>query len=286
MSVYRMEGENLKKLNSLFEGWNETLLWSCLQGFMGTAWADNRTNPESAQIVIADFCFFAGKANELFVKNRPQSHKSDFVIMVPQNEEWAKLIEAEYGANATKVIRYAIKKEPEVFPVEKLKAMIEEVSKDYDIRLIDQNIFEATRASRWSADLCAQFESFDEYFEKGLGVAALYNGELVSGASSYTVYQDGIEIEIDTREDYRRKGLALACAAKLILECMDRGLYPSWDAQNKGSVALAEKLGYHFDKEYIAYEVIGYGCMSALAGLASDQGTDYEIDATKISVAK
>ena len=49
--------------------------------------------------------------------------------------------------------------------------------------------------------------------------------------------------ETDTREDHRRKGLAYACGAKLILECLERELYPSWDAQNMWSVALAEKLG-------------------------------------------
>ena len=77
----------------------------------------------------------------------------------------------------------------------------------------------------------------------------------MSGASSYTVYQEGIEIEIGTRQDYRRKGLASVCGARLILECMERGLYPSWDAQNLWSVKLAEKLGYHFDRAYPAYEV-------------------------------
>lgn len=65
----------------------------------------------------------------------------------------------------------------------------------------------------------------------------------------------GIEIEIDTKEEHRRQGLAYACGAKLILECLNKGWYPSWDAQNKWSVALAEKLGYHFSHEYPAYEV-------------------------------
>lgn len=73
------------------------------------------------------------------------------------------------------------------------------------------------------------------------------------------MYDGGIEIEIDTRQDYRRKGLALACGARLILECVKRDLYPSWDAHNKGSVALSQRLGYHFDKEYTAYEVSRYG---------------------------
>ena len=80
-------------------------------------------------------------------------------------------------------------------------------------------------------------------------------GRIVSGASSYSRYDKGIEIEIDTEKAHRRRGLATAAGAALILECLSRGLYPSWDAQNKWSVALAEKLGYHFDHEYVAYEV-------------------------------
>ena len=48
--------------------------------------------------------------------------------------------------------------------------------------------------------------------------------------------------------------MAYICGAKLILECLDRGWYPSWDAQNLWSVALAQKLGYRFDHEYVVYE--------------------------------
>ncbi len=71
-------------------------------------------------------------------------------------------------------------------------------------------------------------------------------------------YELKVIIEIDTRDDHRRKGLAYACGARLILECLEKGLYPSWDAQNKWSVALAQKLKCHFSHEYMAYEVIGY----------------------------
>lgn len=79
--------------------------------------------------------------------------------------------------------------------------------------------------------------------------------DIVAGASSYTRYKEGIEIQIDTKRDHRRKGLALVCAAKLILECMDRKWYPSWDAHNLGSLALEKKLGYRYDKEYDVYEL-------------------------------
>ena len=53
----------------------------------------------------------------------------------------------------------------------------------------------------------------------------------------------------------RRKGLATICCSALILDCLEEGLYPSWDAQNMNSVRMAEKLGYEFSHEYAAYEV-------------------------------
>jgi predicted GNAT family acetyltransferase len=96
------------------------------------------------------------------------------------------------------------------------------------------------------------------YKRYGLGVAILKDGEPVSGASSYTSYIGGIEIQIDTKQEYRRRGLAYISGAKLILECLKRGLYPSWDAHNIWSVALAKKLGYRLDREYIAYVISGY----------------------------
>lgn len=76
-------------------------------------------------------------------------------------------------------------------------------------------------------------------------------------AFAYARYRDGIEIEIDTEPSHRQKGLASACGAGLILECLKRGLYPSWDAQNAVSAALAGKLGYHFSHTYRIYEVTG-----------------------------
>lgn len=258
MSVVKIEGQDLRKIDNLFEGWNETLIRSCLQGYMGYAWADSYRNPKSAQIVIADFCFFTGIPNIELVKNKPKEYPSDFIIMVPQNRDWAKLISEVYGKNATLTSRYAIKKEKDIFDKEKLQSIVDNLCEDYKIKMIDKETYDLCMKSDWSKDLCSHFKDYHDYNERGLGVVAVYKGEIVSGASSYTIYKDGIEIEIDTRADYRRKGLALACGAKLILEALRMNKYPSWDAQNKGSVALAEKLGYHFDKEYKVYEVIGY----------------------------
>ena len=89
----------------------------------------------------------------------------------------------------------------------------------------------------------------------GRGVVALKDGKIVAGASSYTRYKNGIEIEVDTLESERRNHLATVCCSALILNCLEEGLYPSWDAHNMNSVHLAQKLGYEFSHEYAAYEV-------------------------------
>lgn len=256
MSVKRIT--ETKCLEELFKDWDETLIWSCLQGYMGNAFAEDALEPKSAQLVVGDFCFFAGIPNKELVINKPVERQSDFIIMIPRTREWGDLIEQTYQERAKKVTRYAIKKEPGVFDKKKLKEFITNIKLPYKLQLIDSNLFEQAMEQPWSRDLCSQFTDYHDYQARGLGAAMTCNGILVSGASSYTVYREGIEIEIDTREDHRRQGLALACGARLILECLDRGLYPSWDAQNKWSVALAEKLGYHFDKEYTAYEITGY----------------------------
>ncbi|TCD45887.1 GNAT family N-acetyltransferase [Streptococcus sp. X16XC17] len=49
--------------------------------------------------------------------------------------------------------------------------------------------------------------------------------------------------------------MAKAVAAKLILTCLSKNLYPSWDTHTKISLALAEKLGYQSSHDYLAFEI-------------------------------
>jgi len=239
----------------LFEGWQETLIWSCLQGVMGKIIADDPENPRSAAAILGDFTFFAGRPDRELTAYSIEGQ--DFMIMTPPDEAWSALIEDIWKEKAKRTERYAIKKEPDIFDREKLQKIA--VPKGYEIRLIDRERYHQCLAEEWSRDLVSQFPEYADYEMLALGVVALQDGKIVAGASTYSRYRDGIEIEIDTEVSHRRMGLALACGAKLILECLDRGLYPSWDAQNTGSVALAEKLGYHFDHAYPVYEITGYG---------------------------
>lgn len=258
--VYRMTTPFLTTAEPLFDGWEETLIWSCLQGMMGDVYADRPEHPCSAMAMIADFIFFVGAPREELVRYRPDDCTRDFMLMVPQNEEWSRLIERCYEGRSKRVTRYAIRKEPDVFDREKLELAAASLPPDCRILPIDERIWHLSRTPEmgWASDWTSAYPDYDTYYRLGFGFAVEKNGEIVAGASSYTRYREGIEIQIDTRQDHRRQGLAYACGARLILEALDRSLYPSWDAQNLASVGVAEKLGYRFDHEYPTYEIYGY----------------------------
>lgn len=247
-----------ENIEHLFKGLKETIIWSCLQQIMGHLYANDAENPTSAMAILGDFCFFAGKPDKEMVAYKPEWCEQKFIIMVPPDEAWAKLIEGCYRERAKKIVRYATKKEPDVFCMDRLQKAAEALPDDYIMKMMDEGLFNYCRTTEWCKDLVAQYRDYKIYSQYGIGVMILKDGEPVSGASSYSGYRNGIEIEIDTKEEYRRKGLAYICGAELILKCLERGWYPSWDAHNRESLALAEKLGYHLDYEYPAYEIWGY----------------------------
>ncbi len=242
----------------LFAGWEETPIWSCLQGVMGSIYSDHPKQPSSAAAILGDFCFLAGEPCEALAAFKPEDSRQDFIIMIPQGEAWEQMIEACWGDKAKKVTRYAVKKEQDNFDRGKLQKMAAKLPVGYEMKAITQEQYELCRKMEWSRDLVGQYKSFAEYERLGLGFVVIKDGELAAGASSYSSYTSGIEIQIDTQMEHRRKGLARACGAALILECLKRGLYPSWDAQNPESIALAEQFGYHPDHPYTAYEIWGY----------------------------
>ncbi|MBQ7795801.1 MAG: GNAT family N-acetyltransferase [Lachnospiraceae bacterium] len=252
--------DNRKMAEALFGDWEETILWSCLQGVMGDVFLHENENgdPIAAAAWLGDFCLIGGQADKTMLRDirlRMKKIGQEFLILVPKDEAWADEIEAVFGEKARRIVRYAIKKEQDVFDRVKLENAAESLGGEYELRVIDEKLYDACLKESWSHDLVSNFADYETYKKLGLGIAAVKDGHLVAGASSYSVYNGGLEIEIDTKQEFRRRGLAYACGARLILECLDRGLYPSWDAHNRQSVALAEKLGYHFDYEYMAYEV-------------------------------
>lgn len=244
-------------LSAFCQGKTDVELWSFIEGKMGRAWVDNKKNPTVAIVVVADFCYLFGcilsdkikfTIDELIEKCRGK-------IIVTDDSSWVSIIESHYPNHLKRFSRYSIKKEVGVFQKNILNAYIDAVSSEFHICRINESLYFKVLEDNFMADCCSNYASLEEFLEHGIGYAIVHNGEIISAASSYCYCEGSIEITIGTKDEYRRKGLALAVASKLILDCMERNIYPRWDAANMESVALAEKLWYHFDKEYEAYSI-------------------------------
>lgn len=253
--IYEADLKTRKKLFPLFAGMNDTCILSCLQGHMGCAWVDNLENPTAAQIVVGDFVFYAGddatdEAKEL-LRNLPIE---SFVIA--GNAAWQQLVETIYPDTAKKIRRFGFRKNPADLHSQHIKGFLDKLPEGYELKRIDASIAAMPSLQEISPDFTGQFDSAADFVKRGIGYCIMYQGEVVCAASSYSIYDDGIEIEIGTAPGHRRKGLATVVAAALILACLQDDKYPSWDAANEQSEASAKKLGYVSTGVYDAYHII------------------------------
>lgn len=253
--VIEVQSDQKDILVELFKKLDDSLILSCIQNYFGKAWVDSIEQPKSGKIVVSDFCFLAGEPDEDVLRTYTEGDKPWGLIMIADNDGWYKLIEKVYAKSCKRTERYGIKKEGDIFDRNLLQSYVDDLDDKYTVRLIEEKDYPVIMQEEWSESLCESFQDAKDYFERGFGAVVLDGDTIVAGASTYTCYKEGIEIEIDTREDYRRQGLALATGAKIILESLQRGLYPNWDAQNMMSVGVAQKLGYHYAGPYTVYEV-------------------------------
>ena len=220
------------------------------------AWVDDVLQPEEAIIIAADFCYLMGVVEHHHEIEQILEENARHKIIIPCGTHWDTYLKEYMSKKVRCYSRYAIKHEPDVFDKNNLEQLIKRINPVYEIKQIDEDIYKEVLDIDWAADGCCFYRSYEDFKKNGLGYVVLKDRQLVSIASSYTTYKNTIGVTIGTLEEYQRQGLAAACGATLILECMKRGIYPEWEAANTKSVALSEKLGYHFDKAFDVYSIL------------------------------
>ncbi len=90
------------------------------------------------------------------------------------------------------------------------------------------------------------WDSWEELLEKGLLIAALADGRMVSGALTYARAEVLDDIGVATESAYQRRGLSSACTSALVREIFDEGRRPLWTVfvSNTPSVRISDKLGF------------------------------------------
>ena len=146
--IYEIKDTN--KISPLFGHWEETLIWSCLQGIMGKIYANDLTAPTAAMAVIGDFTFFAGEPCPELIAYRPPHCTQNFMIAVPQNKLWENMLTQFYGKKAKIISRYATKKEPPIFNKHHLEKIVASLPKQYTLSMIDSHFYKLCKSEAWS----------------------------------------------------------------------------------------------------------------------------------------
>ena len=241
----------------LFAGYSDTLVRSTFDGFWGEIWVDRVNNPQTAVMYTDFFTYFGGDASHpctnAFLLDFPWEITDGVLCLVPQSDAWDARIREILGTRAQRGTRWSIHHEPDIFDECHLRALRAALPEEYTLERIDTLRYIEALSADWSASFCVNFRDWEHFRDCGIGFVAVKDGKIVAGASSYSAYNGGIEVQVETHVNHRRRGIAQACAAALILACRERGLYASWDAANRESVALACKLGYREKGPYTVY---------------------------------
>lgn len=252
--IYEATNDTRKSIATLFEGSNNKILLSYIQGHMGTAWVDDLDNPRVAQVTVGIFTFFAGDT-DLSAAKELLYNIPEHVLAIVKSDQWKSKIESVHPDRFDKFKRYEFEEDLKQLDYNHLTSLKAALPEGYELHKIDRNWVNESSLHDVSEDFTCQFDSNEDYLKRGIGYCITHKGKVVSGASSYSIFNQGIEIEVDTLEDHRKKGLATVVSAALIIACMDLCIYPNWDAANEASLKLAEKLGYKLKESYDTYYI-------------------------------
>jgi GNAT superfamily N-acetyltransferase len=221
-----------------------------IEGGMGRVFADSQEEPRVALAVLDFHCLAGDPLHEHALLLFRQLQPGDVVIA--PTPAWQHLVAATYPSKLAVYHREAF--QAEQFDVDKLRRFCQALPSGFTLRQV--RLEEVTQfATDLDPALIYNFRSHEEFITRGVGLGILHQGRFVSGASSAVVGGRRLEIEIQTHRQFRRRGLARAVAAALIVYCLEHGLEPCWDAANEPSSGLARQLGFYSTGKYEAYRL-------------------------------
>jgi GNAT superfamily N-acetyltransferase len=246
-------------LHSLFPDykWNY-IADAILEGATGKILVNDKENPAVAALNLPKF--------RLYILGGDAKHPTarEFLAQLPGfstllfgTQEWVKLLEEVHHGKLIILKRFAFSSES--LDWEKLQRLRSQISGNFQIERI--NLQYAQQIADGKSDLAdglsLGFTSPEDFIERGFGYCALEMGKIVCVAATGAVCSKGIEVQINTHKKFRGRGLASATGAALIMECLEKGIDPNWDAATETSAGLAKKLGYMPKGEYDSYVYTG-----------------------------
>jgi hypothetical protein len=219
------------------------------EGTMGKAWADHVSGPTVALLDL-DFYFLGGDPNAPAAEGIVRGLDAPWSLAAAS--AWEPVLRRVWGDRLSTRTRVAFDS-PQVWDRARLQRFVDVLAEGFELKRIGRA--DAPRFRELADSLVYNFDTLDDFIERGVGYGIEHEHRFVSGCASFAISSRSLEFEIQTHADFRERDLATATAAAMILHCLDAGLEPCWDAHNDISAKLATKLGFVEPKPYTAYEV-------------------------------
>ena len=235
-----------------FKDWQKNMVSYGLKARLGQLFLNE--SGTTVFYALGNFLFLAGDVNARFFVAYYEKYDLENKILISEEKAWQDFLNEQKNLRCFE--RFAFSDKIEIEQA-KLTRITQNLPEKYELRPINQDLYEDLGTEIWSEDLQGGFRNFSQFeLCGGFGFVILCDKEIVAGVSSGLVYHSAIEIEIATKNSYQKQGLAKILAAQMLLEARKRGVIPLWDAHNDASRNIAQHLGYQCWGAYPAYEPI------------------------------
>lgn len=201
--------------------------------------ADDNIKPRVALTFIGGCIIYGGDAEHPNARALVEAMAVQPVIL-PHPPEWSALVREVFGEKVKNELRYFLPFSS--LDTDKLPKL--PLPLQYQLMKIDIDV-----ASRLKDELGEEYHihhyfSLEDFVKRGCGFCICRGQEICAAAMASLRGSNAIQIQIYTKEQYRRQGLASQVGAALLQYCRDNGIRADWDAANPASRDLALKLGY------------------------------------------
>lgn len=273
--MFKLEKEKYHKLLPLIKSQNELSVYSVIAGITpGEIFVNSISNPTAALIQTSECNLIAGRTDDNEFNSSIKDELDFWDQISPDTKEWGALIPA---IHQNKFIRSHVRRHY-ILSEEKFNNLSPALPEGYSmeevipVKLREANYDNTGKLLDWIGGW-GDDENFCKY---GVGSYIRKDNSILSWSLSDCSYKDKIAIGIHTDEHYRKRGLGAIVAAETIRKCFNRGYKQvEWLCVdiNKGSIAIAEKLGFTLSNKYDSFT--SYPPIENQTDLSEDEWLDW-----------
>lgn len=253
--MFVLEYKDYDKALPLIKSDNNLSVVSVLNGRMGgKVFVDSKENPTATIVKTSECTLVAGSTSNSEFNNEIKEICDFWEPLTPDTSDWKEIITK---VHANKYVREYTRKYYKLLKNDFVK---EEISIPDNLHVAEVDI-ETIRSKRYInsehiIDAIDDWQSDDKFRKYGGGLYLCNGEEILSYSPLDCSFLDRVEIGIHTMGGYRKQGLGIKTAYCHIESCFNKGYKEiGWHCTefNKGSIALAEKLGFSLESEYITF---------------------------------